>query len=164
MFDGGEVNDGLSPLFFGPPMWMTLHCLASGFPYNYKTNEEKERRKRFPKVLVGLIKSLPCYTCRDNSLMLIDKIKKFNFRTCTRREVELFLCDLHNMVNQKLNKKVLTQEECLNVLHVYESARVGFNNGQNRSKLCGKTQIFVKSNDAEIKSSIVVDKTCLIPK
>lgn len=167
--NGGAEDDGLHPLFFGAPMWFTMHTVAAGFPCG-SSPEEQERKTHYSNFFVSLLRVLPCKSCRDNVAPLIRSIKDFDFEGACRRQVEDLIFGLHNKVNQKLGKKELKKQELEACRRMYESGRVGITrDGQDRTGKCGYAHVVVRNvqdvqqpRQPRPRPSIVIDKKCLL--
>lgn len=95
-----NVNNGMITKIWGPPLWISLHCITFGYPIE-PTLEQKMNYKIFLEK-VGDV--LPCRFCRESykkfiteedTLLNDDSLK--NRATLTK-----WLYDLHNKVNNKL--------------------------------------------------------------
>lgn len=158
--NGGAEDDGIHPLFFGAPMWFTMHTVAAGFP-----SEEQERKSHYCAFFVSLLQVLPCKSCRDNVKPLIRRIKDFDFEGACRRQVEDLIFDLHNQVNKKLGKKVLNEQELEACRRMYESGRVGITrDGEDRTGKCGYAHVVIHNakKAANAPRSIIIDRSCLL--
>lgn len=96
-----------SPDVWGPPTWLSLHISASQYPEN-ASNLVKERMKNR---ILALPLELPCTDCRTHCANIIQKIAPDLDTICsTRDNLFKFYVDLHNMVNSRLNKPVMSLE------------------------------------------------------
>jgi len=124
---------GFNTYYWGPRLWEVLHVISFDYPIK-PTLKEKEDMKNF---LLGLRNVLPCIYCRKNYARNINEMPiKLN----CRKDLVLWLIDLHNEVNGKEGKRHYTYEE---VLKEYE-------------KKLGK-QILLTGNDNSI---LKLGKTC----
>lgn len=117
-----NANNGLMTKIWGPPGWKFLHSVTFGYPIE-PTTEHKKSYKQFFK-LAGEV--FPCGACRDSykrfigpgsDTELTNKIMK------NRKNLTKWLFNIHNKVNDKLDKKYgITYN---NIKDIYESYRAG---------------------------------------
>lgn len=91
---------------WGPSCWYLFHGLAS-----------KVKEEDFEKIklslwtnIVEICNNLPCPDCRKHAMDTISKTNKQNILK-SKRNLELFLFDFHNMVNTRKGYKILTIQE-----------------------------------------------------
>ncbi len=97
---------GFNTYYWGPRLWEVLHVISFDYPIN-PTDKEKEDMKNF---LLGLKNVLPCIYCRKNYNRNINEMPmKLN----SRKDLALWLIDLHNEVNGKEGKRHYTYEEVI---------------------------------------------------
>lgn len=157
MVKGGAHNDGVQTKICGPAIWFTMHMLASSFPLSRKQSQFKSDLKQ---TFIYLLKSFPCKHCR--SKLFVKYLKKKNFQTMTRRQVEDAIFKIHNSVNKKLKKPIQSDEKLEKIRHFYRSMKTGyFKNNYNHSTKCGKIQIKIVPQSQRIKS-ITGNKKCLL--
>ena len=82
----------------GRSTWNFLHTTASKLPLN----PSKEKVEAFEKIINSLELIYPCEVCRKHLKEHKSKMPSF---PNTRKEIILWVCDLHNMVNKLLNKQ-----------------------------------------------------------
>lgn len=93
---------GLITKIWGPAMWQSLHSITFDYPEN-PTNEQKEQYKTFFKSLAYV---LPCIYCRQSYYKFINEEEntKLTDKNLENRDsLILWLFNLHNRVNEKLN-------------------------------------------------------------
>jgi len=102
-----------NPRVWGPGLWLTLHVGSLNYPLK-ASQIVVERMKNF---ILGLPYILPCNTCSEHSNTYILS-RECNLETiCSGRNTLFkFFVDLHNYVNKKLNKPIITLEEAY---HIY---------------------------------------------
>ena len=125
--NGGGPQDGLHPNWFGPPTWFVMHVIASNFPLN-NTKEDQLLKLKYKLFFISLLNILPCLDCRINAAPLIKKIEQMEFATLSRIQLQKLIFDLHNITNQKLNKKVLPLNAFESIIQFYEQGRTNEKN------------------------------------
>ena len=122
----------MNTYYWGPRLWEVLHCITLDYPVK-PTEEEKQNMKNF---LVSLKSVLPCIYCRRNyERNLNENPIKLN----CRKDLVLWLIDIHNEVNGKEGKRPYSYAE---VLNLYEK-KLGKNlklteDDRNVSLVCNK--------------------------
>lgn len=94
------------PNVFGPYIWFVLHNSSSRYPIN-PSNEDKTNMKNLLKSIYLLI---PCNICRNHFNSFLKK-GNLDVITSTRNILFMFLFDLHNIINLKNNKPLMTIQE-----------------------------------------------------
>jgi hypothetical protein len=91
---------------WGPACWLLFHGLAS------KVKEEEFDIIKFGiwEQINGICNNLPCPECREHATELMAKTNK-NAILISKRNLELFLFDFHNLVNKRTYSKIMTIEE-----------------------------------------------------
>lgn len=96
------------PKQWGGAAWQFLHSISLCYPEN-PTNKDKERYKMF---FLTLPYVLPCLNCQQHLLQFIsNNIQKFEKAFDNNINLRKFIIDMHNHVNKKLNKPLLTYIE-----------------------------------------------------
>ena len=98
----------IPPTVWGPFFWMTIHITALGYP-SKPTYTEKRSAKQFFESLANLI---PCPVCREHYKQHITK-NPILPHLDNRSDLFKWTVDLHNAVNETLNKPKWTVEESL---------------------------------------------------
>ena len=110
--DSGELEVmkmGLTISDWGPSAWNTLHVVAHTYP-KIPTSEHRKQTHEFLHLFAI---HLPCPSCRDHFMDLLDeeiptpKSEHFD----SRENMVKFMNDIHNVVNVRLGKRVFTLEE-----------------------------------------------------
>ena len=94
-------NDGMLTSVWGPSMWHFLHTMSFNFPVN-PTGTDK---KHYIDFIYSLRSVLPCGKCRKN---LKNNFKKLPLRMehmKSRDTFSKYIFELHEVINQMLNKK-----------------------------------------------------------
>ncbi len=99
---------GFSPYIWGSNLWEVLHCITFDYPIN-PTEEEKQNMKNF---LTSLKTVLPCVYCRRNYER---NLRENPMKLDCRKDLTLWLIDIHNEVNGKEGKRHYSYEEVLNI-------------------------------------------------
>lgn len=110
---GEEVLDNQSfhasgPLCWGPLQWMTLHQMARGFP---KTNPSKAKQDAAKAYVLALVDLLPCSLCAMHWKDIAPTVQ-----TDSRHNFLKWTIDVHNAVNKRTNKKVLSYKEAVDAI------------------------------------------------
>lgn len=99
----------MEPKNWGKFGWGFVHNVALGYPNNEISYMEKDQYRIFFEV-IGYV--LPCNDCRkhykemvkDNPPVLVDRNSIFKWTV-----------DIHNIVNKRLNKKIITLTEAYDI-------------------------------------------------
>lgn len=96
-----ESNDGMLTTVWGPSQWHFLHTMS----FNYPVNPTDKQKLAYRNYMLNLKNVLPCGKCRNN---LKENYKKLPLKMSHMRSRETFsryVYDLHELVNDMLNKK-----------------------------------------------------------
>jgi hypothetical protein len=97
----------MDPKKWGPHAWIFLHSVAETYP----ENPAHEERRHYYLFFSLLDKVLPCVTCRNN-LQNHWRVRPLDAKALSsRRNLKMWLNDLHNMVNYSLGKSIVSLEE-----------------------------------------------------
>lgn len=83
----------------GKSTWKFLHLLTAKFP-NDPNEEQKQKLHTFFKLFSEL------YPCDECSYHFQQLIEKFPPQTNSSNDASLWLCNMHNLVNQRLDKPI----------------------------------------------------------
>lgn len=112
-----ESNNGMLVAIWGPSAWHFIHTMSFNYPVNPTTKDKTHYRE----YILNLMNVLPCGKCRKN---LKDNFKKLPLTMSDMKSRDTFsryVYDLHELVNDMLDKKSgLTYE---NVKERYEHFR-----------------------------------------
>ena len=102
------VKEGLKkgPIGFselGHTTWALLHTIAAYYP-NKPSEEKQQQTSIFFKSLPYVY---PCKYCADDLLVELEKSPP---KVGNQQELSLWVCDLHNVVNEKLGKPIFPCE------------------------------------------------------
>jgi hypothetical protein len=108
------VDQGISPLLWGPKLWFLIHAIAS----TYASSPAEIVKKRYYTFIISLAHVLPCLTCREHFKKVLLAVG-FNINHLANRETFFrFTFDLHNAVNIALNKPDFS--------HTYDNVKAKF--------------------------------------
>lgn len=93
-----------NPSTWGGSTWILLHCISMTFPN--KPNDAD--RKKYLLFLKSIKEVLPCKICRDSYKKYI-RINPPNL--ANRKQFVHWIIDLHNYVNQKIDKPILSYKQ-----------------------------------------------------
>lgn len=112
--------NNIAPHVWGPHAWRFLHALALTYPDN-PTTEEKTAASQLFSALQYL---LPCESCKLNYK---NELKMFPLSPALNNKQSLneWLTKLHNSVNARLKKTVMTPEQVLQ--YVFEKSQKDLN-------------------------------------
>lgn len=91
---------------WGPSCWYLFHGLAT----KVKEEEFEKIKLSLWTNIVEICNNLPCPDCRKHAMELISRTNKQNIIK-TKRSLEVFIFDFHNMVNARKGYKILTIQE-----------------------------------------------------
>ena len=95
------------PMCWGPLQWMAMHQMARGFPHN-PTPEKQAAVKAY---MVALVDLLPCSICAMHWGQIAPHV-----RTESRNAFLKWTIDVHNKVNKRTGKPVLTYPQALDTI------------------------------------------------
>lgn len=110
-------KDGMLTSVWGPGMWHFLHTMS----FNYPNQPSKDEMQHYKDFIISLKHILPCGKCRDNFSELLKKHPLTNKHLKNRDMFSRYVYNMHEYVNNSLNKKSnLTYED---VRQLYEHFR-----------------------------------------
>ena len=94
-------GDGMLTSIWGPSMWHFLHTMS----FNYPVHPTLENKKHYRDFILSLENILPCKYCRINleKNFKVLPLKMENMKN--RDSFSRYVYNLHETVNQMLNKK-----------------------------------------------------------
>lgn len=96
------------PTMWGPHLWYYLHNSTLSFP----VNPSKEEMEGMREWLLNLPITIPCEKCRFHYKQYLDKHQNDLNEACTTRDkLFKFVVDIHNQVNKRNNKPIVSYEE-----------------------------------------------------
>jgi hypothetical protein len=100
---------------WGTGLWTALHCMTFNYPEN-PTDKDIEKYKNFFTLLGDM---LPCIYCRQSYKIYLECLPIDNFLN-SREGCCYWLFTLHNWVNNKIGKPIISFQECV---EIYEKMR-----------------------------------------
>lgn len=101
-----KKNKYAQPVVWGSHAWSFLHCVVMTYPVRPSATKQKE----MTEFLMHFGKVLPCKLCRSN---FVNYVARHPIRAATRIQLRNWIIDLHNAVNERLGKPVLSREEAI---------------------------------------------------
>ncbi len=89
----------LSKAELGNISWHLLHSFAASFP----TKPSEEEKQQFKNLLISFTYLYPCLSCRRHFKEMLESNP---IEVNSREQVSTYLCNLHNLVNQRIGKAV----------------------------------------------------------
>jgi len=106
----------ITPETFGPDLWNSIHLICLGAPDNFFNISSKNDYLMFFRSLGTVI---PCYECKKHYL---NELIEYPPKLETNITLFKWSVDLHNRVNQRLNKKEFPYEEALEYWKNYKTS------------------------------------------
>lgn len=124
-------GDGMLTSVWGPALWFFLHTMS----FNYPVQPTEEQKHHYRDFVLSLQNILPCKYCRINLEKNLKVLPLTMNEMKNRHTFSKYVYDLHEHVNQMLNKKSnLTYEQ---VRDTYENFRARC--VQEKKKVCSKS-------------------------
>lgn len=102
---------------WGPPLWISIHNVALGFPEN-PTTADREQYRQFYELLGYVI---PCQKCATNYRQHTSDLPIDQF-LYNRKDLFRWTVLLHNIVNKSLGKRQWTLDEAWSMYNNFEYA------------------------------------------
>jgi hypothetical protein len=107
---GDESTERINfkPTYWGDKLWIVINAIVFSFHEDYTLNVQEHRS--LVSFFTSLPELLPCKSCRDHAQLgngLFDGIQQLK----TGKEVQHFVVNVHNTVNERLGKPTLTFEQ-----------------------------------------------------
>ena len=96
-----ESKDGMLVSVWGPSQWHFLHTIS----FNYPVHPTMQQKKRYRDYVLNLKYVLPCGKCRENLIRNFQKLPLHMSHMKSRNTFSRYIYDLHELVNDMLNKK-----------------------------------------------------------
>ena len=112
-----DSNNGMMTSIWGPATWHLLHSVSFNFPV-VPSDSDKQKYKDF---ILSLQNILPCGKCRCNLKKNFNKLPLEQSDLASRETFSKYIYNLHETVNNMLNKKSGLSYE--NVRDIYERFR-----------------------------------------
>ena len=104
---------------WGPKVWTFIHTVT----INYPVNPEPIDKEQVTTLLYAISDTLPCDACKEHFRRTIDKYPP-NVRS--RKELFKWGVDIHNKVNKRLNKKILSYEKVVKIYEQKYNMKINF--------------------------------------
>lgn len=103
-----EMTSQAEPKVWGPKYWYIFHMAAA----NYPIDASPITAKRMKGFIMAIPYILPCEICRIHASAYIEKhVEVLDDIVSGREKLFKFFVDMHNMVNARLNKQILSYED-----------------------------------------------------
>jgi hypothetical protein len=100
----------VSPDNWGPPLWYQMHMKTFAYPNNPSQKDKDDIREFFR----GIINFLPCESCKEHYMEFLQK-RPIRYQYDNRDKLINWLIDLHNEVNARTDKRVLSYQEARSI-------------------------------------------------
>lgn len=145
-------NDGMLTTIWGPGIWHYLHTMS----FNYPVTPSASDKKHYRDFVLSLQYVLPCGKCRKNLVKNFNKLPLTMSKMKSRETFSRYVYELHETINQMLNKKSgLTYD---NVRERYEHFRARCVKPVLHMK--AKCNVTKKNTSSKTSKS---DKGCVVP-
>lgn len=104
---------------WGPKVWTFIHTVT----INYPVNPEPIDKEQITNLIYAISDTLPCDMCKEHFRRTIDQYPP-NVRS--RKELFKWGVDIHNEVNKRLNKKILSYEKVLKIYEQKYNMKINF--------------------------------------
>lgn len=105
------MSINIKPEIWGPSAWKFMHYITLSYPDN-PTNEDKVNVRNF---FTSCQQLLPCDKCKKEFKKYLDNIPLNDNILKSRYELSNWLLNIHNKVNNNLNKPSITYDEMINI-------------------------------------------------
>ena len=96
-----QSNDGMLVSVWGPSQWHFLHTMS----FNYPVQPTELQKKQYRDYMLSLKHVLPCGKCRKNLVKNYQKLPLTMAHMQSRYTFSKYVYDLHEVINEMLNKK-----------------------------------------------------------
>ena len=96
-----QSNDGMLVSVWGPSQWHFLHTMS----FNYPVQPTALQKKQYRNYMLNLKNVLPCGKCRKNLVKNYEKLPLTMAHMQSRYTFSKYVYDLHELINEMLNKK-----------------------------------------------------------
>jgi hypothetical protein len=145
----------MDPNVWGKYMWTTLHFVALGYP----DDPNEKHKQNFYNFYSNIYQVLPCKQCGHHLEETLQKTPLYPKHLVNKTELFKWTVDLHNIVNKRLGKKILTLDEATSI-YMYKKELY--------NSMCGKdplakTQIVETFKEEEEENyELFSDKHCFM--
>jgi hypothetical protein len=99
----------MDPEIWGPRLWFFLHTIS----FNYPDNPSFDDMKRHQDFYENIVFIIPCKVCSQH---YSEHLHKNPPKLSSKKELIKWTIDLHNSVNQTLDKKIYTYKEAVELI------------------------------------------------
>lgn len=131
-------GEGMLTSVWGPMLWNFLHVMS----FNYPVHPDLETKHHYRDFILSLKNVLPCKYCRINLTKNFKKLPLTMDRMKNRESFSRYLYELHELINQMLNKKSnLSYEDIRDRFETFRSKCVKSpSKSKSRKKSCKKSR------------------------
>jgi hypothetical protein len=112
-------GDGFVTRIWGPMMWFILHTMS----FNYPVHPTAKQKRGYRRFLLSLRDVLPCGKCRTNLAENFRKLPPTDAVMQNRATFSRYIYDLHELVNDMLEKPRSGRPSYEEVRELYENFR-----------------------------------------
>ena len=142
-----KSGDGMLTSVWGPSMWHFLHTLS----FNYPIKPCCREKQNYYDFIMNLRNILPCGKCRENLHKNFKKLPLKKSHMASRSTFSRYIYDLHELINDMLNKKSGLS---------YEDVRERYEHFRAR---CTKSKREIQSRILKLKKMKKLEKGCTEP-
>ena len=116
----------MNPEVWGPHAWFLLHTITFNYPENPSTIDKNNIRNFF----YSFAEVIPCNGCKTHFKQHLKKYPLTDEVLESNENLVSWLIDIHNIVNEMNNKKILKRDE---VMEYYNNEYENNNNNSNNN-------------------------------
>jgi len=158
-------GDGFLTSVWGPTIWFFLHTIS----FNYPVNPTTEDKRNYRDFILNMKNVLPCKHCRENLKKNMQTAPLTMDHMKNRYTFSLYMYNLHEIINEMLNKKSgLTYEDVRERFEHFRARDCDKIDKTNKEKGCfnplygKKSKCIIKIVPQETKTaSFQLDKKCI---
>jgi len=126
-----DSNNGFLTPVWGPSMWHVLHTIS----FNYPAKPTDCQKRKYREFIMNLKHVLPCGKCRKNLYKNMEKLPLTMKHMKSRATFSRYIYDLHEVVNDMLNKKSGLTYEDVKERYEHFRARCAVSGGKTKKRL-----------------------------
>ena len=142
-----QSNDGMLVSVWGPSQWHFLHTMS----FNYPVHPTELQKEKYRDYVLNLKYVLPCGKCRKNLIENFRKLPLHVSHMKSRYTFSKYVYDLHELVNDMLNKKSGLTYDMVRERYEHFRARCAKTKSSNKSSTSNKTKSSNKSSTSNKK-------------
>ena len=146
-----QSNDGMLVSVWGPSQWHFLHTMS----FNYPVHPTELQKEKYRDYVLNLKYVLPCGKCRKNLIENFRKLPLHVSHMKSRYTFSKYVYDLHELVNDMLNKKSGLTYDMVRERYEHFRARCAKTKSSNKSSTSNKT----KSSNKKKQKHLLLTKT-----